>query len=177
MRRQRPSCKSCPRVGEKSPRLWQYVSQKGYNHHWPNCLMPGGFRRKDSMAASDGKRDWQQDEVRRRGRRALFRRIAVLVGFGLGLVGSAAAAVASDLDLGEAEQLYHTGHYDECARMAAGEIVRGFWSELGPLEDPVRAGGRQVGGRPGLTRRRRAPLSRKYCTPLVGPRPLSRDRA
>ena len=50
--------------------------------------------------------------------------------FGLGLAGGpTAAAVASDLDLDDAEQLYHTGHYDECARMAAGEIARGLWSE------------------------------------------------
>ena len=63
------------------------------------------------MAASDGERDRRQDDVRKRGRRALLRRIALLVSFGLGLAGGpTAAAVASDLDLSDAEQLYHTGH-------------------------------------------------------------------
>jgi tetratricopeptide (TPR) repeat protein len=54
----------------------------------------------------------------------------LLVGFGLGWTGGpTAAVVASDLDLGDAEQMYRTGHYAECAKMAAGEIVRGLWSE------------------------------------------------
>jgi hypothetical protein len=39
------------------------------------------------------------------------------------------AVAASDLDLSDAEQLYRTGKYDECARLAAAEIGRGLWSE------------------------------------------------
>jgi predicted Zn-dependent protease len=44
---------------------------------------------------------------------------------GLGLVATAAAAA----DLEEAADLLRTGHYDECARLAAGEVGRGFFAE------------------------------------------------
>ena len=102
------------------------------------------------MAASDGERDRRQDErPGSGGRGALLSEDRPAGQVRLGLAGGpTAAAVASDLDLSDAEQLYHTGHYDECARMAAGEITaQGYGaSPLGPLEVPVRTGPGQVGG-------------------------------
>src|SRR4051794_40798273 len=40
-----------------------------------------------------------------------------------------AIAPASDLDLVDAEKLYRTGQYDECAKLAGEETAKGYWSE------------------------------------------------
>jgi tetratricopeptide (TPR) repeat protein len=60
----------------------------------------------------------------RSGRPSPFRRVVVLALWGLVCSASARAA-----DLGEAETLYRTGRYDECARLADEEIGKGARDE------------------------------------------------
>jgi tetratricopeptide (TPR) repeat protein len=57
----------------------------------------------------------------------LGRWLALLIGLGLATV--AAAAAATDLDLGDAEEFYRTGKYDECAKLAGDAMKGGLWSE------------------------------------------------
>src|SRR4051794_33974487 len=53
-------------------------------------------------------------------------RIAALLSIWLAC---SAGAAASDLDLVDAEKLYRTGEYDECAKLAGEETAKGYWSE------------------------------------------------
>src|SRR5258707_14476812 len=78
------------------------------------------------MIASGAQREGSRDDAPGRGRGGAPRRIALLVGLGLAW---SAAAVASDLDLAEAEKLYRTGQSDEGAKRGRAEIGKGVWSE------------------------------------------------
>lgn len=65
-------------------------------------------------------------EHRRRHRIDLSRKVSVLIGLGLWLANS---PVALALSLTEAETLFRTGQYEECARAATREIQEGAWGE------------------------------------------------
>src|SRR4051794_10222248 len=83
------------------------------------------------MVTSSTQRGSSRDPIPGRGRVGPLRRTSlILLSIGFGLASSAAAvALASDLDLGDAEKLYRAGRYDECARLAGEEMGKGFWNE------------------------------------------------
>jgi predicted Zn-dependent protease len=77
------------------------------------------------MSVPAGESETPPVDHRRRDRLDLLRKVAFLIGVCL-----AGSMPASAVSLDEAETLFRTGRYDECAKAAANEIETGAWGEL-----------------------------------------------